>query len=199
MLAFVRGLLVSWEMGEKSSLLLDVQGLGIRIKVLARLLKSLPAVGAETQLHTHMVFRDPEWVIYGFESVAERDLFTELIKVNGVGSAVSMALLNTLSLPELVQAILSDNTRVLALTPGVGTKTAQRLALELKSKMATWRQDSLPISGTVGPPMSLREDVEMALIALGYRAEEIQRGFNQVQVHQDTVDAWLRAMIQYLS
>jgi Holliday junction DNA helicase RuvA len=199
MLAFVRGLLVSWETGEKNAVVLDVHGFGIRIQVLARLFKTLPPVGTEMLLYTYMVFRDPEWVVYGFGSAAERDLFTELLKVNGVGAAAGMALLNTLSLTELIQAILSDNTRVLTLAPGVGTKTAQRLALELKSKIATWRHESTITSGSGGPPLSVREDVEMALMALGYRADEIQRGFSQVQVPQDSVDAWLRAMIQHLS
>ncbi len=198
MLAFVRGLLVSWETGEKNAVVLDVHGFGIRVQVLGRLFKTLPPVGTEMLLYTYMVFRDPEWVVYGFGSAAERDFFAELLKVNGVGAAAGMALLNTLSLAELIQAILSNNTRLLTLAPGVGTKTAQRLALELKSKLATWHESSV-ISGSAGPPLSVREDVEMALMALGYRADEIQRGFGQVQVPQDSVDAWLRAMIQHLS
>ncbi|MEN9252255.1 MAG: Holliday junction branch migration protein RuvA [Thermostichales cyanobacterium BF4_bins_65] len=197
MLAFVRGRLVLVEPGERSTVVVDVQGLGIRINVLARLLKTLPPLGQEVQLYTQLLFRDPEWVVYGFGGVVERDLFVELLRVNGVGASLGMALLNTLEAPELVQAILTENVRLLALAPGVGLKTAQRLALELKGKLAGWGQE-IGV-GVSGPAPGIREDVETALLALGYRPEEIQRGFTQVRVSQESVDAWLRAMIQHLS
>jgi len=200
MIAFVQGSLSTVEPGERSAIVVEVQGIGYRVLVLPRALRELPPLGEIVKVFTHQLFRDPEWLLYGFLQAAERDLFVELIKVNGIGAALALALLNTLSLPELVQAIVSENVRVLSLTPGVGQKTAQRLALELKSKMASWRhQSGAMLTVGVGPSQTLREDVEMALIALGYRPEEIQRGFASVQVSEETVDAWLRAMIRYLS
>ncbi|GAB4212258.1 MAG: Holliday junction branch migration protein RuvA [Synechococcales cyanobacterium] len=200
MIAFVQGSLSTVEPGERSAIVVEVHGIGYRVLVLPRALRELPPLGEPLKVFTHQVFRDPEWFLYGFLQAAERDLFVELIKVNGIGAALALALLNTLSLPELVQAIVAENVRVLTLTPGVGQKTAQRLALELKTKMASWRQQQgAPLPLGIGPSQTLREDVEMALIALGYRPEEIQRGFASVQVSEETVDAWLRAMIRYLS
>lgn len=202
MIAFLEGKLAGVESGERSALVLNVQGIGYRIKVPQRLLKTLPAADAILQIYTHLVVRETEMLLYGFASAAERDLFVELIKVSGVGPALGLALLNTLSLAELVQAILSNNTRVLTLTPGVGSKTAQRLALELRTKLAHWRQDSPELGSPIGgPPQAIQEDVEMALLALGYRPQEIAQALQMVarQTQATTTEDWLRAAIAHLS
>jgi len=202
MIAFLEGRLAATEPGERSAVILNVQGVGYRIKVPERVLKTLPALGEIHQLHTHLVVRETEMILYGFPSAAERDLFTELIKVSGIGPALGLALLNTLSLSELVQAIVSDNTRVLALTPGVGAKTAQRLALELRAKLAHWRRDTADLpGGSGGPPAALQEDVEMALLALGYRPQEIAQVLQMLarQGQLSTTEEWLRAAIAHLS
>jgi Holliday junction DNA helicase RuvA len=140
MIAFLTGHLVAVELGERSSLTLEVQGIGYRIQAPARFLKQLPPIGEPVRVFTHLLVRETELVLYGFGSAAERDLFAELIKVPGVGPALGLALLNTFALPELVQAVVTENARLLSLAPGVGHKTAQRLALELKSKLAHWRK-----------------------------------------------------------
>jgi Holliday junction DNA helicase subunit RuvA len=128
-------------------------------------------------------------------------LFVELIKVSGVGPALGLALLNTFGLPELIQAVVTENVRLLSLTPGVGHKTAQRLALELKTKLAHWRQGmgvaDQPLAG--GPPMPIREEVEMALLALGYSTQEIQAALQALPTHPRPTEDWLRDAITYLS
>ncbi len=202
MIAFLEGRLAAMESGERSAVILNVGGVGYRIKVPERLLKTLPALGESLQIHTHLVVRETELILYGFDSAAERDLFTELIKVSGIGPSLGLALLNTLSLSDLVQAIVSNNTRVLALTPGVGSKTAQRLALELRAKLAHWRRDTADLQGALGgPPVELQEDVEMALLALGYRPQEIAQALQTLarQTQATTTEEWLRAAIAHLS
>ncbi|MGQ9838726.1 MAG: Holliday junction branch migration protein RuvA [Cyanobacteriota bacterium] len=201
MIAFLRGHLAAIEFGERSTLTVEVQGIGYRVKAPERFLKQLPALGELIQVFTHLVVRETELVLYGFGSGAERDLFVELIKVSGVGPALGLALLNTLSLSELVQAVVTDNIRVLSLTPGVGHKTAQRLALELKTKLANWRQGA-GVSEQIlagGPPMPIREEVEMALLALGYSASEIHAALQAVPPQPCQTEDWLRAAITYLS
>lgn len=201
MIAFLSGHLVAIEWGERSSLTVEVQGIGYRVKAPGRFLKQLPAVGEPVRVFTHLVVRETELVLYGFGSPAERDLFVELIKVSGVGPALGLALLNTFGLPELVQAVVTENVRLLSLTPGVGHKTAQRLALELKTKLAHWRQGmgvaDQPLAG--GPPMSIREEVEMALLALGYSTQEIQAALQALPTHPRPTEDWLRDAITYLS
>ncbi|MFS8794838.1 Holliday junction branch migration protein RuvA [Synechococcus sp. R55.8] len=201
MIAFLSGHLVAIEWGERSSLTVEVQGIGYRVKAPGRFLKQLPAVGEPVRVFTHLVVRETELVLYGFGSPAERDLFVELIKVSGVGPALGLALLNTFGLPELIQAVVTENVRLLSLTPGVGHKTAQRLALELKTKLAHWRQGmgvaDQPLAG--GPPMPIREEVEMALLALGYSTQEIQAALQALPTHPRPTEDWLRDAITYLS
>ncbi len=202
MIAFLRGELVAIHRGDRNAATLDVQGVGYRIWIPERLLKDLPEVGSLWQVFTHLVIRDSDMVLYGFGSSAERDLFVELIKVSGVGPSLALALLSTLGLSDLVQAVVSNNYRVLSLAPGVGSKTAQRLALELKTKLATWRDQAGVTEGPIGGPSSgIREDVEMALLALGYRPQEITKALQAIskQATVDTTEEWLRAAIAHLS
>ncbi|MEN9224982.1 MAG: Holliday junction branch migration protein RuvA [Thermostichus sp. HHBFW_bins_43] len=201
MIAFLTGHLAAIELGERSSLTVEVQGIGYRVKAPERFLKQLPPLGESIQVFTHLAVRETELLLYGFGSAAERDLFVELIKVSGVGPALGLALLNTLSLPELVQAVVTDNVRVLALTPGVGHKTAQRLALELKTKLANWRHGAGVTEQTLagGPPLPIREEVEMALLALGYSPGEIHAALQALPPQPRQTEDWLRAAITYLS
>jgi Holliday junction DNA helicase RuvA len=202
MIAFVEGILAALEVGERSALIVSVGGVGYRIRVPQRVLKQVPAIGETVQVFTHLAVRETEMVLYGFLSPAERDLFGELIKVSGVGPSLGLALLNTLSLPDLVQAVVSNNTRVLALTPGVGSKTAQRLALELKTKLADWRhQAGLTPSLTQTVSAGLREEVEMALLALGYRPAEIAEAITTLSRRQlkESTEIWIREAIAFLS
>ncbi|MEO1131905.1 MAG: Holliday junction branch migration protein RuvA, partial [Cyanobacteria bacterium J06639_1] len=143
-----------------------------------------------------------------FGTPAERDVFVELIGVSGVGPSLGLALLSTLSLSELIQAIVTENARVLSLTPGVGTKTARRLALELKSKMAAWREDAgVSVATAGGPPVAAAAEVEMALLALGYTPNQVAKAIHAVgQAGElgsvntnDSVEIWLRAAIAHLS
>ncbi|MDX2272763.1 MAG: Holliday junction branch migration protein RuvA [Cyanobacteriota bacterium] len=203
MIAFLLGNLAAVERGERSAIILNVQGVGYRVKVAERLLKTLPAIGDPVQVFTHLAVRETEMLLYGFGSAPERDLFVELIKVAGIGPALGLALLNTLTLSELIQAILTNNTRVLSLTPGVGAKTAQRLALELKSKLSDWRvaagMGEQPLAATGDP--AIREEVEMALLALGYSPQEMTQALTQVarQSPPASTEAWLKAAIALLS
>jgi Holliday junction DNA helicase RuvA len=143
--------------------------------------------------------------LFGFAAIAERDLFRQLISVSGIGPQLAMSLLDSLTMPELVQAIVSSNTRLLSRTPGVGAKTAERIALELKSKLAEWREQSgLSSQPAAGPVMSVREDVEMTLLALGYTDSEITKalavvGQNSTLAKNADVEEWIRQAIAWLS
>ncbi|ABB58328.1 Holliday junction branch migration protein RuvA [Synechococcus elongatus] len=186
-------------------LLLDVQGVGYEVQTPARSLVELPAAGQSLQVFTHLQVREDQWLLFGFLQMAERDLFRQLISVSGIGPQLGLALLDSLSLAELVQAIVAGNTRLLSRTPGVGAKTAERLALELRSKLAEWREEAglLP-SATAAPIAAVQEDVEMTLLALGYNNREILQALtaiaqeNLVQSGQPAED-WIREAIAWLS
>ena len=199
------GELAAVRSGDRSTVTLNVGGVGYRATVPQRLVSDLGSIGDVIQLFTHLAVRDTEMVLYGFGSAAERDLFTELIKVSGVGPSLAIALLSTLSLSELVQAVVTENVRILSLTPGVGKKTAQRLVLELKTRLAEWRTtgDSMPASAG-GPPSSIYGEVEIALLALGYSSVEAVRALQAIGQQEgdllgQSVEDWLRSAIAYLS
>jgi len=191
--------------GSRVILILDVNQVGYEVQITPRLLQELPAVGESTQIFTHLHLREDQVTVFGFASLAERDLFRQLISVSGIGPQLAVALLDSLGLTELVQAIVVGNTRALCRTPGVGSKTAERLALELKSKLAEWRQSAgLLTSPSAAPALSIQEDVEMTLLALGYSNREINQALDAVgrsTTLSKTANAeeWIRQAIAWLS
>lgn len=212
MIGFVRGSLVSYRRkGQVATVLLDVRDVGYELVVTAATANILfsPTEKGEmqpelVQLFTQQVVRDDQVLLYGFLQMPERDLFGQILAVGGVGAAVAMALLNTLKLPDLVRAIVSGNTRLLSLAPGVGQKTAARLCLELKTKLVDWRslQGETPSIGEIAP--DLQADLETTLLALGYAPQEISGALQaiapQIPAPQKSdLEAWLKAVILWLS
>lgn len=203
MFDYLKGSVVSHqsEAPNRSFLVLDVQGVGYRLSVTSRLLRAYPPSADVVQIFTHLIVREDQMHLYGFGTTAERDMFLRLIRVSGVGPQLALALLDTLSLPDLVQAIVSGNTRQLSRTPGVGPKTAERIALELKASLAAWQQDT---ASSGAPTAPLQEELELTLRALGYSDREIQAALGAVGqttalAQNDDPEAWLREAITWLS
>ncbi len=172
MLSYLKGTMVGvHRQGNRTLLILEVNQVGCEVQIPSRLVAELPKVGEPVQVFAHLQVREDQWVVYGFGSLAARDLFRQLISVGGIGAQLAIALLDTLELPDLVQAIVTSNHQVLVKTPGVGKKTAERIALELRTKLAQW-QERLSIP-TPGMSPQLQEDIEMTLFALGYNAQEV--------------------------
>lgn len=207
MISYLKGMVAGIQKfsGNRIILTLDVNQVGYDLQITSRLMQALPAIGEPVQVFTHLQTREDQMVLFGFGTMAERDLFRQLISVSGIGPQLAMALLDGLSLPELVQAIVSSNTRLLSQTPGVGPKTAERIALELKTKLAEWRsQAGMTTVPDAGPAITMREDVEMTLLALGYTSSEITqalRAVGQKTALSKTADAedWIREAIAWLS
>lgn len=206
MIGYLKGTIASIQKtGNRVILTLDVNQVGYDVQVVPRVLQTLPAIGEATQMFTHLHLREDQVTLFGFSAAAERDLFRQLVSVSGIGPQLAVALLDTLGLQELVQAIVAGNTRALARTSGVGSKTAERIALELRSKLAEWRQDAGVITTpSAGPVLSIQEDVEMTLVALGYTSTEIAQALQAVGqsttlAKRDNAEEWIRAAIAWLS
>ena len=188
-------------------LTIDVNQIGYDLQVTPRLLQSLSADqpgGAPVQIFTHQQVRDDQIVLFGFGSLAERDLFRQLTSVSGVGPQIAMALLDGMSLPDVIQAIVSGNTRLLSRTPGIGAKTAERIALELKNKLVEWRQQSGLVTPDASPIGTVQEEVEITLVALGYSNSEIIQALRAVGQKTalsktDNPEDWIREAIAWLS
>lgn len=207
MLSYLKGTLVDIQKpgGQRVIITVDVHQVGYDLQITSRFLAELPPLGELLQVFCHLQIRDELPVVFGFASRAERDIFRQLVSVSGIGPQMAMALLDTLGFQELVQAVVSSNTRLISRTKGVGSKTAERLVLELKTKLAEWRQQSgLTITPGGGPMAQVQEEVEITLLTLGYTNSEIMKalqvvGRNSTLAKNDNAEDWIREAIAWLS
>ncbi|QNH05471.1 Holliday junction branch migration protein RuvA [Pseudomonas sp. B11D7D] len=185
-------------------LLLDVNGVGYELEVPMTTLYRLPAVGEPLSLHTHQVVREDAHLLYGFFEKRERELFRELIRLNGVGPKLALALMSGLEVDELVRCVQAQDTAALVKVPGVGKKTAERLLVELKDRFKAW--ESIPsIAPLVVEPQlaqavsSAENDAVSALISLGYKPQEASRAVAAVKEDgmnsEDLIRRALRGMV----
>lgn len=148
-------------------ILIDVSGVGYEVDVPMSTFCNLPEVGGELTLHTHFVVREDAELLYGFATLAERAVFRALIKISGVGPKIALALLSGITVDQLKDAVDRGETGLLTKVPGIGKKTAERLVLELKGKLAGTGAATAAV-----PTSGARADVAAALIALGYSERE---------------------------
>ncbi|MEG5057127.1 Holliday junction branch migration protein RuvA [Microcoleus sp. A2-C5] len=205
MISYLKGTVADISKGSnRVILILEVNGIGYAIQILPRVTGQLPTSGEVAQIFTHQQVKEDQIILYGFGSAAERDLFRQLTSVSGVGAQLAIALLDTLGMQDLVQAIVGANTRVLAKTPGVGAKTAERLVLELKNKLSEWRQEAgLTTSMAAGVPPAIQEEVEMVLLAMGYTGAEVLDALQNLcqddSLSGKGAEDWIREAIGHLS
>lgn len=208
MISYLKGTVAAIQKsGSRVILTLEVNSCGYDLQIPARLAQQLPPTGEQVQVFTHLQIREEQPALYGFGSLIERDLFRQLIGVSGIGAALAIALLDTLALPDLVQAIVTGNTQLLIQTPGVGGKTAERISLELKNKLTDWR-NSAGLSAAIPTSVPLKpevlEEVQMALLALGYNASEVAQAIaavsqNALVAKNAGAEDWIRQAIAWLS
>jgi holliday junction DNA helicase RuvA len=174
---------------------IETAGVGYRLAVSAETLKAVPAHGKEATLHAHLVARDDALQLYGFATEEERDLFVHLNSVSGVGPKMAIAILSGGSPRELLKAIaLGDHKRFQA-APGVGKRTAERVIVELREKVAGELEQAAPdgVPGDADPePWLLARD---GLINLGYSLMEAERLLDgaEGETPEDLIGAALRA------
>ena len=143
-------------------------GLGYEVLVPLSVLESLPRVGGEVALHTAMVVREDAWLLYGFATAEERRLFQRLMGTTGVGPALAMNLLSTLTGERLVRAVRDGDLATLTQVPRVGKKLAERLVLELRDKIEGTGVEGAAPAGRGAAPAGPGADAVRALVALGY-------------------------------
>lgn len=149
-------------------ILVDCGGVGYEVEVPMSTFYGLPALGQPVALLTHLVVREDAQLLYGFATAAERAAFRELIKIGGVGPRTALAVLSGLSVAELAQAVAAQEAGRLVKIPGIGKKTAERLLLELRGRLAP---DLGPVAA--GAPLDdAQADIQQALLALGYSERE---------------------------
>lgn len=153
-------------------LLLDVQGVGYEVLVSLSTFFAVPAVGESVVLHTHFVVREDAQLLFGFSELAERALFRHLIKVNGVGPKMALAILSGMSASEFAQSVLNNDVATLVKLPGVGKKTAERLVIEMRDRVGDIDATNATGVAVSAKPPGIAEEAESALIALGYKPQD---------------------------
>lgn len=162
MIGRLRGALVAIRDG---GVVVDVGGVGYDVAMTPEAVAGLPALGEEVVVHTHLQVREDDMSLYGFTAATDRDLFRTLISASGVGPKVGLALMATLRPDQLRRAIVTEDAAALAMAPGVGKRSAQKLILELRPKLADAEAQVVQGSGVA--------QVRQALENLGYTPEEI--------------------------
>jgi Holliday junction DNA helicase RuvA len=164
-----------------STVLIEVAGVGYLCSVTTSTFAELePTVSVFLHIHHHI--REDTQTLFGFSSRVERDTFNVLIATHGIGPAMAMAILSTYSPTALVTVVASGDTQALTVVPGVGKKTAERLMIELKSRLNLEGISAVDAYGTV---QSAAADVREALTALGYGPEEIREAMRQLTTADD--------------
>ncbi|MEM7092207.1 MAG: Holliday junction branch migration protein RuvA [Actinomycetota bacterium] len=196
MIGSLRGTLADRQPNE---VLIEVAGIGYRVTIGPEVSAKLGEVGSECYLHIHHHFREDDQTLYGFSSIEERLMFETLLSAHGVGPALALAILSVHGPDGLRRAVVEEDVAALCLVPGVGKKTAQRLLVELSSKV------DAPVGGiesTGGVPggagSSGRADVRDGLAALGYSDEEIAHALKEVPDEGDTA-AQIRQALNVLA
>ena len=166
MIASVRGEVLARRPGE---VVIEASGVGYRLAVSSETLGDVPRVGEEAVLHSHLVMRDDGMHLYGFSSEPERELFLMLIGVQGVGPKVAQAVLSGGPPRELLAALASGDAARFQAVPGIGKRTAERIIVELREKVAGAVAEEIVIKRASDDPRSLARE---ALLGLGYMPPE---------------------------
>jgi Holliday junction DNA helicase RuvA len=169
--------------------LLEVGGVSYELDVPMSTFYSLPATGEPCALFTHLVVREDAHVLYGFATLEERAAFRQLIRISGVGARTALAVLSGLSVADLAEAVAVQDGSRLVKVPGIGKKTAERLLLELKGKLA----ETAP-----GMPQERPSDVLNALLGLGYSEKEASAAVKSVPAGLPVAEA-IRAALKALA
>ncbi|MEH6454500.1 MAG: Holliday junction branch migration protein RuvA [Psychromonas sp.] len=204
MIGRLRGVLLEKQPPE---VLLEVAGVGYEIQLPMSSFYPLPEVGNEAVIYTHFVVREDAQLLYGFADKHERAMFRELIKVNGVGPKLALAILSGMTANQFVQCIHNDAVSSLVKLPGVGKKTAERLVVEMKDRLKNWTGADLLTPEA--DRMSFDNDLEntfvsgnakdeaiSALVALGYKPALAEKAIKQIYKEGMDCEALIRSSLK---
>ena len=201
MIYYIRGMVAEYT---EEGLVLEAGGLGYQLAVPARLKAALPGPGEEVKLYTYFQVGEGAQKLFGFESREDRQLFTQIIKVSGIGPKLALSLMGVLSADELRLAVMAGDVKAISQAPGMGKKTAEKLILELKDKI----DPTSLIAPSAGPeaggsPLVISDafsEAVAALQALGYSASESLKTVRSLEAGADwSVDEILQAAFQKLA
>lgn len=185
------------------TILVDVGGVGYEVDIPMTTLYDLPEVGSAVMLYTHLAIREDAHQLFGFLTEADRRLFRELIKVNGIGGRTALAILSGMNSLDFIDCILQENIALLIKIPGIGRKTAERIIIEMRDRVKPWKNgDAVPsIPGKLSTTSlnNSKDEAAAALIALGYRPQDAQKAiekcYNESMSSEDIIRQALKNML----
>jgi holliday junction DNA helicase RuvA len=191
-IGFVRGKLV---VKAPPHLTVDVGGVGYEIEAPMSTFYTLPAVGSEVRLLTHLVVREDAHILYGFGTQEERALFRNLLKVSQVGPKIALSILSGVSVEGFATLVKLQDPAALTRIPGVGRKTAERVLMEMKDRLDALEQAT--VTGAVPmTPSSTEGEAWTALVALGYRPAEVTAMLKPLAGSGGTTEELIRRALQ---
>ena len=198
MIGFIKGNLLQ---KQPPFLLVDVNGVGYELEAPMSTFYDLPVELEPVSLYVHLVVREDAQLLYGFSDQEQRELFRSLLKINGVGPRVGLAILSTLNTSEFVSCIQNEDAAALTRVPGIGKKTAERMIIDMRDRIANLgivnglSGASAPLTAVDNPV----QDAMGALIALGYKPAEASRAVDSVKEQSEKRDDLIRNALQFIS
>lgn len=186
-------------------IVIDVGGIGYMIYIPAQSLNYLPGIGEVLKVHTYLYMREDAMILYGFLTKDDLEMFKLLITVSGIGPKGGLAILSTLSSDDLRFAVLSGDSKAISKAPGIGSKTAQRVIIDLKDKMSLEDAFEKKLEHenekiNVSSNSQVKNDAVMALNALGYSSTESLKAVSKVDITEDMdVEDVLKAALKHMS
>ncbi len=174
MIGQIRGILIEKKPPE---ILVDVGGLSYELQIPMSTVYQLPEVGSELRLHTHFVVREDAQLLYGFYDLKDKTLFRALIRVNGVGPKMALAILSGMAADEFARTVRENDVAAMTRMPGIGRKTAERLIVEMRDRLTEWddAEAMAALPGATQSTSAMGKEAETALIALGYKPQQAAR------------------------
>ena len=179
-------------------IVVECGGVGYEVETPMSTFLDLPDAGAELFLHTHLLVREDAQVLYGFSSVAERTLFRTLLKVNRVGAKMALGVLSAMSADDFRRCVEYEDAAALARVPGIGKKTAERLIMEMRDRID--RVGGAPVPGEAfSVETSARSEAFDALVALGYKPNEVNRLIGKLDVADLSAEDIIRQALRQVA
>lgn len=177
-------------------LLLEVNGVGYELEAPMSTFYDLPAVGESVQIYTHLQVREDAHTLYAFSNETQRSLFRALLKVNGVGAKMALAILSGMNPEEFHRSVEEGDAKSLTRLPGVGKKTAERLIIEMRDRLKTLFGDAPASLGASKPKASQADEAVQALVALGYKPAEASKLVNAVEAEGKDSEVIIREALR---
>ena len=189
MIGSLRGRLTS---KQAPSIIIECNGVGYDVETPMSTFFELPAVGEELFLYTHLLVREDAQILYGFATEEERALFRTLLKVRGVGARIGLAILSSMTARDFERCIEHEDTTALSKIPGIGKKTAERLVVEMRDRIATGPGEVVKIHVQQGA----KSEAFDALVALGYKPAEINRLLGKLDIDGQSAEDIIRLALR---